>query len=188
MLRRLWLLTLSLTLLGAQAASATMIANGGFESGSFSDWTVVKGSTNNSYVNVRAYLPHSGTYEATFAATGDDDDAIWQTVTTTAGQWYSFDFWLKHDTTDPDNDFSAKWDGNTVLDLVNAGGFGWTEYQYTVRASSSATTVQFSGRDPLAYYRLDDVSVTPVPEPSALALLAVLGVAASTLLRRQSQS
>jgi hypothetical protein len=57
--------------------------------------------------------------------------------------------------------------------------FGWTEFTCTEAATSASTAIEFSGRNPPADWRLDDVSVTdpasPVPEPTTLAIWSVLG-------------
>ena len=42
------------------------------------------------------------------------------------------------------NDFKAIWNGQTLLSLTNAAQSGYTEYTYTVTATSSTSTLEFS--------------------------------------------
>jgi len=94
---------------------ANMIANGGFETGDFSGWTV---SSSDVYSHVATgasdgYHPHASGNN--FAALGDfsGSGALSQTVATSSGQLYTLTYFLAskgdHDTT-----FSALWDGVTL--------------------------------------------------------------------------
>jgi hypothetical protein len=107
---------------------------------------------------------------------GNYDDVLSQQLTTVAGGTYVLDFWLAHSSTNNENDFSATWNGLTVLSLVNTNTFGYTEYSYTETATGTSTILAFAGREVPSWYELDNVSVTATatPEPKSVLLLASL--------------
>ena len=41
--------------------------------------------------------------------------------------------------------------------------FTWTNYQFTVQATSALTTLQFGSRNDRSFFGLDDVTLTPLP-------------------------
>ena len=73
------------------------------------------------------------------------DGTLSQTIATTAGQTYTLSFWLQNEGSSP-NDFSAIWNGQTLLSLTNAAQSGYTEYTYTVTATSSTRRWSFPQR------------------------------------------
>jgi hypothetical protein len=164
------------------------VGNGGFETGDFTDWTLV-GSTNLVFalagdgvdVGGAAALSgepdelfvHSGLYGAYlgefswngYPAVG----SLSQTVATTAHQQYLVSFWLtcvpdNQGTTTP-NEFTAKWNGSTLYTQTNLGAFGWTNLQFVVPATTTSTTLEFDFNNVPGAFGLDDVAVEPVPAP-----------------------
>lgn len=173
-------LCLVVLLLAPAIASAGLITNGGFEAGNFSGWTQF-GNTGATSVSSGG---HSGSYQANFGPVGSMG-GISQTIATTGGSSYVVDFWLAPSFGTP-NQFQFIWDGNVLLDLVNAEGFGWTHYVYGVTASTASTTVAFGFRQDPGWWRFDDAEVTDaVPEPATIGLVAaaLLGLVA---LRRKT--
>jgi hypothetical protein len=145
-----------------------LVQNGGFETGDFSDWSVIGSGTAYNFIDngsSSGITPHSGTY---FAVLGEAGSLAYvsQTLPTHAGQSYLLSFWLYSLTytgqTTP-NDFLAQWNGNTLINSTNMGAFGWTNLQFMVSATGPATVLQFGGQDDPAYLALDDVSVQPIP-------------------------
>lgn len=157
-------------------ARANLVSNGGFETGDFTDWTVIEGGAGNFIVVADYFSPHSGDYHAIFAATQGQNDTLVQTLNTVPGQSYAVTFWLRGgDTLQFDNHFSASFGGTELLSLSDAAYFEYTEFTYNVTATGASTPLTFSGRDTSGAYLLDDVSVTAVPEPSTW-VMAGLGM------------
>jgi hypothetical protein len=162
----------------AQPALADLIANGGFETGDFTGWTVVLDVTYPASITTLPAYVHSGTYAAQVAGSASYNE-LSQTVSTTPGQYYALSFWLNTITTG--NDFRALWDGNAVL-TGNITPQGYVQYSYVVGGTGS-DTVEFDGRNVPGWFYLDDVSLTPtnaVPEPSGV--VALLGLCGMGLL------
>ncbi|NTU43351.1 MAG: PEP-CTERM sorting domain-containing protein [Nitrospirales bacterium] len=173
---------LASTLLIVQCAAANMVTNGGFETGDFTGWTITPAASG-SFLDVDSNWPHSGVYGAFFGAYDYQDDSISQTISTVPGQSYTFDFWISNLEYGNDH-FQAFWDGASVLDLFDSPAFDYTYYSFIETASGPSTTIQFSSYDIVYYYDLDDVSVNPVPEPSAFILFGT-GMAGVGILGRR---
>ena len=184
-------------------ADANLVANPGFESGDFGGWTLA-GETrpDHSFVSSPTHypgwdewLPHGGNSFAALGAIGSSL-SLSQTIATTPGESYVFTFHLGSDGETPDS-FAATWDGSPVFALTDAPetpghdlkngppAAAYAAHSYQVLATGPTTTIQFTSQNGPGWWAFDDVSVTPLPEPSSLALIAagILGVAASRRFR-----
>ena len=137
--------------------SLNLVTNGGFETGDFTGWTLGGNYAGQTLITTNS---QSGQYAVAMGPAGSDG-TLSQTLHTTAGQQYTLDFWLANMSSGPD-DFTVKWNGTTLLALVNASAQNYTEYTYTVTATGSTSNLEFDFRQDPTQWRLDGISVTPV--------------------------
>jgi len=171
---------------GSSSAS-NLVMNPGFETGDLTDWTFTAAASGSDFF-VGAEGAHSGTYAAWFGAvTPPYVDTISQVLPTVSGDTYTFSFWLQHTPGVDENTFQAYWGGTTVYSVLDIGTFAYTQFTFT-EVASGPTTIAFAGYEVPSWFQLDDVSVTPsaVPEPTALTLAGIAGLAglAYSLRRR----
>lgn len=158
-----------------------IVLDGGFEASDFCYWTL-GGDPNIYYYNSVSTSNHVGTvtsapYDGEYCALlsqASDIAYLSQTLPTAPGQRYLLSFWLENPVRLPPNEFLVKWHTNStalLLDLKDMGGFTWTNYQFTVTASNTVTTLEFGNRNDNGQFGLDDISVTPLPAAAATALI-----------------
>ena len=132
------------------------------------------------------YDPHNGTYDARFAAYGNQPDTISQTLKTVPGTTYTVSFWLLNYPGNADNAFTAQFGGTTVYSETNAAASNYTEHSANVVATGSSTVLSLAGYNVYSTDFLDDLSVNAiVPEPGTWAGGALLLGAAGLVLRRR---
>lgn len=144
----------------------TQIENGGFETGGFTDWTSSDPSGFSLYVddgtlNNDLIPPHSGSWFAVFEFTSSPE-SLSQVIATDPGHTYLLSLWFYSDGAIP-NEFGVSWNGNILFDQTDIPATGWTNLQFTVKATSSTTTVQFIGRNDSGDLGLDDVMTAEIP-------------------------
>lgn len=153
------------------AVVGNLVANCGFETGNFTDWTQ---GGNTAFTGVSTSFAHSGTYGAYMGPVGSDG-TLSQTITDLAGT-VTLSYWLLNVGGTP-NDFSVDWNGTLVAGsaLLNAAAFSYTEYSFTL-PSTGSDTLEFLFRQDPEYWGLDDISVvqSAVPEPSSVLLLGTM--------------
>jgi hypothetical protein len=167
---------LAFAALCAAPGQAALVANGDFETGTLSGWTLF-GDQN--FVGVDDASEHAGTYGA-FAGS-ETPAGFSQAIVTTAGQNYTVSFWLKAEkgdyVTSKPNSFSATFGGATLLSFVDTSPFNYTKYSFDVVAVGITTNLVFTFTDKFSYLDLDDVSVVAkglppaVPEPATWGML-----------------
>jgi hypothetical protein len=176
--------------LAIMAARASLIVNGGFETGDFTGWTL-SGNNTVTFVDGAGLglgAPHSGSYQAYLGAVGGLGE-LSQSVATVSGQSYQVEFWVSDAVAFVGSEFYAKWGGATLMDEVNPSKSGYTEYSFDVTSNGSSTALDFGFRNDASFFLLDDVNVSAiatVPEPGTweAAIGAVSLLAFETLLKR----
>lgn len=189
---------------GATTARAlpNLVANGGFEQGSFAGWTM-GGNTGATFVQSR--LSHEGDFAAALGPV-NYSGILSQLLNTVAGDTYEVSFWFLQPSAPP-NLFSASFGGQSLLTRVNtrSAATGWSQYLFQVVATNTLSLLEFRFRDDPGYEYLDDIAVRdltphppthvpqgpqedplPVPEPGTLLLLGsgLMGAAIYSKRRR----
>ena len=138
-------------------AYPTSILNGGFETGTFTNWTPT--GVGGSSISSSATYKHSGAHGANLSASGGLG-YLSQTLSTTPGSSYLISFWLDVPFSLPSGEFLVTWGGNVLMDQTNIPAVGWTNIQFVAPATGATTVLQFGYDND--FFGLDDVSVISV--------------------------
>ncbi len=156
-------------------ANATLITNGGFESGDFSGWS----RNFIGVTNVVQNIVHSGN-NAMQGSSNFFPATLSQTFATTIGTTYDLEFWSKNND-NTNNTLNYSISGSGPITVAPTGN--WLLTQLSFDAISTSTALEFSYETSIGSgsWYIDDVAVTSaVPVPAALfmfapALLGLLG-------------
>ena len=166
-------------LTSSSALAGELVFNGGFETGDYDGWDVppyVPGQGPDSQIfGVAADGGHSGLHYAGLSSA--QLRFISQTLPTTAGQDYELTFWMRR----PDNLpglFQVRWQGQIVYSSSSPlpDGINWHRFSFPLHANFNGSFIEFGQRAFPLYYHIDDISVVPIPAPSAAATLGMTGL------------
>ena len=172
------------------AGAASLVTNGGFETGDLTGWTL---TGNSGFLGVQCpgagFVP-GGSCDL-FAGPPGSAGGIQQTLATTLGASYIVNFSFEPDGGQPSS-FSATFGGVTLVSLTNPATSSFIDYSFDVTASGASTVLAFNFRDDPGFLFFDDVSVNQTPLPAALPLftggLGVIGLLARRRKRKNAPS
>jgi len=144
---------------------ASLLFNGGFESGSFLGWTV--GDTNLVSIGTlktNIGLVNSGSYSA-ILGNSNTVGSLSQYIGTEFNQYYLITFTLANTSTAQSNMFNVYWNGVGILNVTNLPDFNITQVQLIAKAPSMLTQLLFTFQNLNGYFSLDDVSVVQLTVP-----------------------
>ncbi|SPE63330.1 putative Kelch repeat-containing protein [Verrucomicrobia bacterium] len=144
-----------------------LVPNGGFETGSFADWSLTGNSGDSKvgdtgqYSGDGAYI-HSGFYAAMLGRT-NVMGFLSQTLATVPGQLYVLSVWLDSPAASGTNQFEIFWNGTNLYNKSNLHSFSYTDLIFSVSAASANTVLEFGFRNDTNYFGLDDVTLEIEP-------------------------
>jgi hypothetical protein len=185
-------LAVAFMLTAPKTFAQNLLQNGSFESGDFTNWATGGNFEDTEVVTGPFYVytaAQDGSFYAVLGPVGSDA-TLSQSFADTAGATYTFSFWLNAVGDDP-SDFSASWDGNTLMSSSDPSTGGtWTLESFTATGTGN-DTISFAFRDDPAYIALDNVSVSQsggtgtTPEPSSFILMGSGILALGGMVRRK---
>ena len=182
---------------GTSAFAQQLVANGNFATDDETGWTLINASSGSEQgIGQLSGDPGNSQYSpSTFgwygAAVAFEDDVLYQTLATTAGQTYNLV--LNYETFNTNNSgLDIWWNTNSFTtgtgNVYTATDPGvdetWEQLSFQVTATGSTTTLAVGAYNVPSGLYITDVGVTPssTPEPASM---AVLGLGAFALIRRR---
>ncbi len=155
-----------------------LVANCGFETGTFLGWNLSGYQSSSAYLGVShgvdSFDAHTGSYGAYLGGFGGVLN-LDQFISTTPGTAYQISCWLAQSpaTVAPYlSSFSTTFGGFTLFSAGDAPNLPYHFYSFSAVATSPLSLLNFGARDDTGFFSIDDVSVVPIttPEPSTLGL------------------
>ena len=170
------------------AAAQQLVTNAGFETGSFTGYTL---TGNTGFSGVAGGVGSSGAFGAFFGPVGSTG-GISQSLATTAGQSYLISFDLQGDGGTP-SFYQVLFGGAQLFTGTNPAAFGFTTFSTTATATGASTNLAFNFRNDPGFFSLDNVSVTAVtgavPEPTTwMMMLLGFGAIGFAVRRRRTST
>jgi hypothetical protein len=165
--------------LASRADASSLVLNGGFETGDFTDWTAGSG------ILIDTVFPNSGTYDAEF---GNPSGSLSQSIATTSGASYTLSFALLDQGLAPTDTFNVSF-GSFNQDVPGFPSGVYNTQSFIVTGTGSPIDLIFQASSSTADWNLDDVSLvatTPVPPSLLLFATGILLWFGLIAMRRQS--
>lgn len=176
-------LALAAAMAFAAPAQANLVANGSFETEDFSGWTqtgdIDLAGVQCPGADASVFAGGCSAYFGTVSVGG-----IAQEIDVGhAGLTWNLSFALKPDGGIPSS-FAVRFGGQTLLSLTSAPAGDYTLYQFSGLTTGDKMTLAFDFSNPVGLTFFDSVSVTAVPEPGSVGLMAA-GLAALVFVARR---
>ncbi len=170
-------------------ASANLVTNGDFETGTLSGWTLGSPVGHGNWGNYTAALattaPAPLPGSTSYAVTGCGSYcSLSQALATTAGQTYTLSFEYNSGSFNSHvgrTDLQVFWGTNLLTPVFDfngptpdpdkSGNPDWALYSVTLFANSASTELTFKGESAVGMMGLDNINVSAVPEPSTWVML-----------------
>jgi hypothetical protein len=165
------------------ARAQNLVQNPGFETGDFTGWTQF-GDTSFTAVDsgFDGVNPHGGSFQAHFGPIGDG--GISQTLTASAGL-FNIDFWLAAAGGGAGDYINVLFGGTSIYTLPGSGAFSYIHVVENGVSAGANPSLEFHFINVPSYWFVDDVTVTAVPEPGTLGLVALGGLGLVAALRKR---
>jgi hypothetical protein len=137
------------------AASGNLVANCGFETGTFANWTR---SGDQGFTSIDANA-HSGNFGLDTGPVGGLGFFA-QNLATTPGTRYNLSFWLEN-AGGPSNRFQVSWGGTVIFDSSDFSPFPYRQYCWVGTAPADSTELKFGFQQVPSFFHFDDVVVLP---------------------------
>jgi len=181
--------------IAAGTATANLLVNPGFESGSLSPWFPVPNTFSGTDFKITSAVVHSGSFSA--LATGNK--RLRQNFTPTpAANISEISFWVRHPTGGPNQQTAIDFfysDGTGNQPVLDVQTTGWEFFNVTNLLNTNKSLsgfaiwgyTDFTTTPPSTY--VDDVTIETIPEPAAPALFTVgVGLVGAMRHRRPDRS
>ncbi len=137
-----------------------LVANCGFETGSFSSWSL---SGDPTFTFVSSDCAHSGTFGACLGPV-NGLGFMAQQLATTADQTYTLTYWLRN--AGRPSHFQVYWNGDLIFDEVDSPDFPYTQFTIDgLVATGDTTELKFGFFNVPDFYYLDDIAVLAQSSP-----------------------